>query len=225
MRTVAALLILLLCACASDQTRSASRPVAQEQVPQGPSFWSDVGTVVAYTGVGAALGLGVGLAATSGNSCEGDDCLILLGLGVALAPVGAVIGAGTGIYEVIQQHRRAKKAASAALAPEPCPDARAQQEWLRKCEASQGPVPAAAAGSSFERWFAQCETALDREFEAVRKAELPAECLATPVPQWMELDCNRKASLIEQRHAEAVSFLRSERKRREGSPEVAHCSA
>ena len=222
MRTLAALLILLLCACASDQTRSASRPIAEDEVPEGPGFWSDVGTVVAYTGLGAAVGLGVGLAATSGNSCSGDDCLVLLGFGVALAPVGAVIGAGTGIYEVIQQHRRAKKAAAAAMAPAPCPDARAQ-DWLRKCEASQGPVPAAAAGSSLKGWFAQCETALDREYEAARKAELPAECLATPVPQWMELDCKRKASLIEQRHDEAVRSLQSERKRREGSPEFAHC--
>jgi hypothetical protein len=224
MRSVAALLILLLCACASDQTRSASRPVAEQQVPESPSFWSGVGTVVTYTGVGAALGLGVGLAATAGNSCEGDACLVLLGFGVALAPVGAVIGAGAGIYEVVQQHRRAKKAAAAALAPEPCPDERTQ-DWLRTCQTSQGRVPAAAAASSFNGWFAQCEAALDREFEAVRAAELPAECLAHSVPKWMELDCKRTVSLIEQRHDGAVRFLQSERKRREGSPEFAHCGA
>lgn len=224
MRTLAALLILLLCACASDQTRPASRPVEESQVQPGPSFWSDVGTVLAYTGAGAAIGLGVGLAATSGNSCSGDDCFYLLALGVALAPVGAVIGAGTGVYEVVQQHRRADRVAVAALAPEPCPDARTRA-WLRACEARQGPIPGAAQESELDSWFALCESALTEGLQSAQKAELPAECLADPVPQWMELDCKRKASLLEQRHGETLKFLRSERKRLQGSPEFAHCTA
>ena len=224
MRTLAALLILLLCACASDQTRPASRPVEESQVQPGPSFWSDVGTVLAYTGAGAAIGLGVGLAATSGNSCSGDDCFYLLALGLALAPVGAVIGAGTGVYEVVQQHRRADRAAVATLAPEPCPDARTR-EWLRACEARQGALPSAAQESELDGWFDRCEAALTERIEVTRRAELPAECLANPVPQWMELDCKRRASLIEQRHRDILTLLRSERKRVRGNPEFTHCEA
>jgi hypothetical protein len=224
MRILSALVIFLLCACASDQTRLSSRPVEESEVQPGPSFWSDVGTVLTYTGAGAAIGLGVGLAATSGASCSDEDCFYLLAFGVALAPVGAVIGAGTGIYEVVQDHRRANRAAAAALAPEPCPEARTR-EWLRACEARHGPIPGAAQKSELDGWFDLCESALTEDLQITRQAELPAECLATPVPQWMEIDCKRKASLIEQRHGEALKFLRSERKRLQGSPEFAHCTA
>jgi hypothetical protein len=224
MRIVAALLILLLCACASDGTQSASRPVVEQEVSEGQGFWSGLGTVLAYTGAGAALGFGVGLAAASSSSCSGDDCLVLLGLGVALTPVGAVIGAGTGIYEVIDQHRRAKRAAAAARAPEPCPDARAR-EWLGRCEAEHGPVPTAAGDTQFDAWFGQCETVLARHFELVQLTELPAECLSNPVPEWMVLDCKRKASLIDQRRRDALQLVQSERKKRLGSPEFAHCGA
>jgi hypothetical protein len=224
MRTLAALLILLLCACASDQTRPASRPVEQSQVQAGPSFWSDLGAVLAYAGAGAAIGLGAGLAATSGSSCSDEDCFYLLAFGVALAPVGAVIGAGTGIYEVKQQHRRADRAAVAALAPEPCPDS-PTRAWLRHCEARQGALPAGAQDAQLDSWFDLCEAALTERMEMTRRAELPAECLADPVPQWMELDCRRKASLIAQRHRDILTLLQSERKRVQGSPEFAHCTA
>ena len=57
----------------------------------------------------------------------------------------------------------------------------------------------AADAAQLEGWFASCETIVAREFEAIRISELPAECRSNPVPQWMELDCKRKASLIEQR--------------------------
>jgi hypothetical protein len=224
MRLLAALLIVLLCACASERNPSASRPVPEEEVAQGPTFWSDLGAVAAYTGTGALAGLVVGLAATSGNSCSDADCLTLLAFGVAMAPVGAVIGAGVGIVEVVREHRRANQAAAAARAPEPCPDSRAQG-WLSRCEAEQGPISSAADAAQLEGWFASCETMVAREFEAVRISELPAECRSNPVPQWMELDCKRKASLIEQRRAEAVRFLQSERRKRQGSPEFAHCPA
>jgi hypothetical protein len=66
---------------------------------------------------------------------------------------------------------------------------------------------------------------LARHFELVQIAELPAECLSKPVPQWMELDCKRKASLLDQRRREAVKLLQFERKKRLGSPEFAHCGA
>jgi hypothetical protein len=66
---------------------------------------------------------------------------------------------------------------------------------------------------------------LTERIEVTRRAELPAECLANPVPQWMELDCKRRASLIEQRHRDILTLLRSERKRVRGNPEFAHCEA
>ena len=225
MRLLAALLIVVLCACASERTASASRPVPEEEVAQeGSTFWSDLGAVAAYTGTGALAGLAIGLAATSGNSCSDADCLALLAFGFAMAPVGAVIGAGVGIVEVVREHRKANQAAAAARAPEPCPDSRAQG-WLSRCEAEQGPISSAADAAQLEGWFASCETMVAREFEAVRISELPAECRSNSVPQWMELDCKRKAALIEQRRAEAVRFLQSERRKRQGSPEFAHCSA
>jgi hypothetical protein len=41
----------------------------------------------------------------------------------------------------------------------------------------------------------------------------------------MVLDCKRKASLIDQRRRDALQLVQSERKKRLGSPEFAHCGA
>ena len=78
MRLLAAVFIFLLSACASHEAVDPAVSPSGAQARQGPSFWSDVGTVATYTGAGAVAGAVLGLATGSGSSCGGEDCLFLL---------------------------------------------------------------------------------------------------------------------------------------------------
>ena len=224
-RSLACLLVAAqLAGCATGERQELSAR------PEPESQRSAAGTIASYAGGGALLG--TALTAEMMSDCQGDGCAFALLLGLFLIPIGAVIGAGVGVLEVVLQEEEGE-GDPAAGGEEGCSDPQAA-EWLRACAKDQGPPPPALVPSpdrgqaqpnaQFQSWLDGCGVSMERQLDVRRRTLVPAACRSRPVASWAQVQCLEREAAAEEEARRARSIFAAERARVRANPALLSCS-